>query len=139
MTASETPTNYSSLPALDNLHNAYQAVCTAVSQLEQVSGIGKELRSDLAAMREARNMILWEWVDQFQKLPPQTRDRMPKTGELVEAVETVLAAHGEDPVTPAMGIVPLAIENYHLERDNKIALFHTWDGTVIRDGKVVEE
>lgn len=118
MTTSETPTNYSTLAELDALQNARQAVGNAVKYLEQVSGIGKELRSDLATMRGARDMILWEWVNQFQKLPPQTRARMPKTGELVEVVDTVLAAHGWDPVTPALGIVPLVIENYHRERTN---------------------
>lgn len=118
MTTSEPPTNYSTLAELDALQNAYDAVRDAVNQLENVNVIEKELRNDLATMRSARTLILWEWVDQFQKLPPETRARMPKTGELVEVVETVLSAHGGDPVTPAMGIVPLVIENYHRERDN---------------------
>ena len=119
MITSEPPTSYSTLAELDALENAYDAVRDAVSQLENVNVIGKELRSDLATMRSARIMILWEWVDQFKKLPPETQARMPKTGELVEVVETVLAAPGGDPVTPALGIVPLAIENYHRERNNQ--------------------
>lgn len=119
MITSEPPTSYSTLAELDALQNAHDAVRAAVNQLENVNVIGKELRNDFATMRGTRDLILWEWVNQFQKLPPETRARMPKTGELVEVVETVLSAPGVDPVTPALGIVPLIIENYHRERNNQ--------------------
>lgn len=128
MTTNETPTHYSTLADLDALQNAYDAVRDAVNQLENVNGIGKELRRDLAIMRSARTMILWEWVDQFKKLLPETRARMPKTGELVEVVETVLSAPGGDPVTPALGIVPLVIENYHREHNNQKPVIAPGDG-----------